>query len=247
VEVLTDNGTQYVTWRGKSAFSKELDKRGIKQIVAAPRHPQTLGKIERFWGTLWRECLDSAIFIDLGDAQRRLGWFIDHYNFQRAHQGLDGLVPADRFFGSASAVRHTLQARVAANALELARQGAPKAPFYLTGRVGDQPFSVHAEGERMILTGADGRREIDLLPPTAPTAGEALPPEPVCPMGHVPSMAGAGLEEAPAPGTSPLDQGLAHLRAAVAPAPLPTQTIATEAVPPAAVPNQAATEQGGAS
>ena len=43
-EILTDNGTQYVTWRGKSAFTKELEKRGIKQVVAAPRRPQTLGK-----------------------------------------------------------------------------------------------------------------------------------------------------------------------------------------------------------
>ncbi len=42
-EILTDNGSQYVTWRGKSAFSRELEKRGIKQIVAAPRRPQTLG------------------------------------------------------------------------------------------------------------------------------------------------------------------------------------------------------------
>ena len=68
-EVLTDNGAQYVTWRGESAFHKELTKRGIRQIVAAPRHPQTLGKIERFWGTLWRECLQAAVFLDLADAR----------------------------------------------------------------------------------------------------------------------------------------------------------------------------------
>jgi transposase InsO family protein len=135
-EILTDNGSQYVTWRGKSAFSKELEKRGIKQVVAAPRRPQTLGKIERFWGTLWRECVASAIFVDLGDAQRRMGWFIDHYNFARTHSGIEGLTPADRFFGAASEVKKTLQARVAANALELARQGTPKTPFYLTGQMG---------------------------------------------------------------------------------------------------------------
>src|SRR6185437_11540116 len=35
-EVLTDNGSQYITWRGKSAFTKELEKQGIRQIVAAP-------------------------------------------------------------------------------------------------------------------------------------------------------------------------------------------------------------------
>jgi transposase InsO family protein len=207
-EILTDNGSQYVTWRGTSAFAKELQQRGIRQIVAAPRHPQTLGKIERFWGTLWRECVAQAVFMDLGDAQKRIGLFIDYYNFQRPHQGIGGLVPADRFFGAAPEVLDTLKARVAANALELARHGVPKAPFYLTGRVGDQPFSVHAEGERVILTGPEGRREVDLVPPAPAPPTEAALPEPICPAGVV---ASGGTETSavpsavPAPGTSPLD------------------------------------------
>jgi transposase InsO family protein len=200
-EVLTDNGSQYVTWRGKSAFTKELERRGIKQIVAAPRRPQTLGKVERFWGTLWRDCLEAAVFLDLGDAQRRIGLFIDHYNFQRPHQGIDGLVPADRFFGAAPEVLKALQERVAANALELARHGRPANPFYLTGQVGGQPFSVHAEGERVILTGAQGRQEVDLVAP-APGAVPDLP-EPVCPAGVVAGGAAAGAPGEPAPGASP--------------------------------------------
>jgi transposase InsO family protein len=89
-EVLTDNGSQYVTWRGKGAFPRELERRGVRQVVASPSHPQTLGKIERFWGTLWRECLEAAVFVDLGDAQCRIGLFIDHDNFQRPHQGVGG-------------------------------------------------------------------------------------------------------------------------------------------------------------
>jgi len=36
-EVLTDNGSQYITWRGKSAFSRELEQRGVAHVVAAPR------------------------------------------------------------------------------------------------------------------------------------------------------------------------------------------------------------------
>jgi transposase InsO family protein len=223
-EILTDNGSQYVTWRGKSAFTKELEKRGIKQVVATPRRPQTLGKIERFWGTLWRECLESAVFTDLGEAQQRIGLFIDHYNFQRPHQGIEGLVPADRFFGAASEVRRTLEARVAAHALELARHGLPKQPFYLTGQVGGKPFSVHAEGERVILTGAaGGRHEIDLVappaspsePPTAQPQAATELPSPVCPAGVVTSLADEGLEQPPLPGTSPLDEGLARLRSAL--------------------------------
>ena len=140
-EMLTDNGSQYVTWRGSSAFHREMDKRGIQHIVAKPQRPQTLGKIERFWGTLWRECIETSVFFDLDDARRRVGHFIDYYNFQRVHRGIDGLVPADRFFGAASEVLATLRARVAANALELARNGLPKAPFYVTGRIGERAFS----------------------------------------------------------------------------------------------------------
>jgi transposase InsO family protein len=215
-EIMTDNGTQYVTWRGKSVFTKELEKRGIKQVVAAPRRPQTLGKIERFWGTLWRECVESAVFVDLADAQRRIGLFIDHYNFQRAHQGIEGLVPADRFFGAAAEVRRTLAARVAANALELARNGLPKKPVYLTGQVDGQPFSVHGEGDRVVLRqGAGERQEIELAPAPLPSPGGACPelPTPLCPLGEV---TGLGTESAntepPAPGTSPLDEGLQRLR-----------------------------------
>ena len=165
-EILTDNGAQYVTWRGKSQFSKELEKRGIRQIVAKPRRPQTLGKIERFWGTLWRECIESAIFTDLAEARQRIGLFIDYYNFQRPHQGINGLVPSDRFFDAAPEVLRTLKSRVDQNALELARNGIPKKPFYLTGQVDGRPFSVHREGDRVVLRKGDGEREdIELEPP----------------------------------------------------------------------------------
>jgi transposase InsO family protein len=179
-EILTDNGAQYVTWRGKSAFSKECEARGIVQIVARPRRPQTLGKIERFWGTLWRDLLEHAVFLDLADARKRIDLFIEHYNFRRPHQGIGDDVPADRFFRAAPQVRKALEERLAANALEIARGGEPKEPFYLAGQVGGRAFSLHAEGERVFLRAEDGeRREIDLAaaapspveePPAAPSA-----------------------------------------------------------------------------
>jgi transposase InsO family protein len=167
-EVLTDNGPQYVTWRGKSAFSKELERRKVRHVVARPRRPQTLGKVERFWGSLWRECLETALFGDIADATVRVGHYIDHHNLQRPHQGIDGLVPADRYFGAASEVRRALEERVAENAIDLARDGVPKEPFYLTGKVGGKGFSVHAHGERVILLPEEGgRREIELVGPGA--------------------------------------------------------------------------------
>jgi transposase InsO family protein len=225
-EVLTDNGPQYVTWRGTSRFAGELQRRGIKHIVATPRHPQTLGKVERFWGTLWRECLDAALFLDLADAQKRIGHFIDYYNFQRPHQGIEGLTPADRFFGAAPQMLATLKARVQSNALELARSGTPVAPFYITGQVNGKAFSVHAEGERLFMLGEDGQRTpIDLAqarqiagpvlsPVEGPAAGEPPVsvelPEPVTAHGLVNTdLQHEG--ELP-PGLSPLDEGLEQLK-----------------------------------
>jgi hypothetical protein len=112
-------------------------------------------------------------------------------------------------------VKKTLQARVAANALELARNGVPRTPFYVTGQVGGKPFSVHAEGERLILTGAaETRQEVELTPPDAVESGPELP-EPVCPAGVVTGLVDEGQEEPPPPGTSPLDEGLEQLRAAL--------------------------------
>jgi hypothetical protein len=46
------------------------------------------------------------------------------------------------------------------------QNGVPKPPFYMTGRVGGQSFSVHAEGERVILRRAGGaRQEVELVAP----------------------------------------------------------------------------------
>ena len=210
-EMLTDNGSQYVTWRGKSAFASECEKRGIKHIVATPRHPQTLGKTERFWGTLWRELLSTAIFTDLGDARQRIGLFIDHYNFQRTHQGIEGLAPADRFFGAAPVMLATLKARIATNALSLAREGAPKTPFYLAGNVNGQAVSVHADGDRLLMKAGNATPvEVTLAPTTGaaatPGAAPASPlPQPHAPQGIPVTPWGAGADGSYPPGIAPID------------------------------------------
>ncbi len=50
-------------------FTRSSSSAASARSWPAPRHPQTLGKIERFWGTLWRECLETAVFLDLADAR----------------------------------------------------------------------------------------------------------------------------------------------------------------------------------
>jgi putative transposase len=52
-EILTDHGTQFVSARYQEhahhTFKEFLNQYGIKNIVATVKHPQTNGKIERFF------------------------------------------------------------------------------------------------------------------------------------------------------------------------------------------------------
>ena len=251
LEVLTDNGTQYKTWRGVSEFTQLLTRRGIHHVVASPRRPQTLGKAERFWGTLWRELLEKAIFQGLDDARRRIGLFIDHYNFQRPHQGIGGAVPADRYFEAAAEVKATLLARVASNAEELARNGVPRKPFYLTGRVGDRDISLHAEGEKVVLVEGGQREEVDLGAPGRRAETEAAPalPEPVAVTAVVTDATDLDepAETPPAPGTSPLDASLSTISRVMAPPSRPDPVPPAPPAPPAPPGPRAPYAPGGAS
>jgi transposase InsO family protein len=161
-EVLTDQGRQYFSWRGKSVFQKLLEKQGIQHVVARSHHPQTVGKCERFWKTVNEEFWSRVQPQELAEARERLSHFITHYNHHRPHQGIDGLVPADRFFGAESEVRAALEARQEKNALRLALGETPRRPVYLVGRIGDREVSLHGErGQLLIHTGDGGVEGMD--------------------------------------------------------------------------------------
>ena len=73
---------------------------------------------------------------------------------------------------------------MAANALDLARQGHPKSPFYMTGQVSGQSFSVHSQGERLVLT-REGQLPEEIALTDPPQEEPASAPTPICP--HVAS------------------------------------------------------------
>src|SRR5712664_58968 len=143
-EILTDNGRQYTVWRGTTRFEEELRRQGIKHLKSRPQHPQTLGKVERFWKTLWDEFLSRTVFASYEDCEGRLALYLDGYNFQRPHQALEGLTPADRFFRAAAQVRAAVEAQVQANSLRLSQQQPVQKPFYIVGKLGDREMTISA-------------------------------------------------------------------------------------------------------
>jgi transposase InsO family protein len=157
-EILTDQGRQYFAWRGRGEFQKLLEREGIAHVVSRAHHPQTLGKCERLWKTIDEEFWQRARPQDLADARERLGHYFAHYNHFRTHQGIDGLCPADRFFGVQTAVREAMEAQLQENELALALDETPRKSLYLFGQVGDRQVSVHGERGRVVVHTEDGER-----------------------------------------------------------------------------------------
>jgi transposase InsO family protein len=158
-EMLTDQGRQYSSWRGTTRFETELRKDRVHHIKSRPHHPMTLGKIERFWKTIWEEFLERAQFDSFESACERVRLWVKHYNHRRPHQSLEGLCPADRFFAIAKELRQVIERGIADNVLELALRGQPHSPFYMVGRMGEQSVVIRAEkGQvKMLVDGEEPR------------------------------------------------------------------------------------------
>jgi transposase InsO family protein len=102
---LSDNGIVY-TGRfhaHESAFEINLRALGVRTINSTPFHPQTCGKIERFWQTLkkWLAARDPAATIE--ELNDQLEQFRTFYNHQRPHRALGGATPAAAFGATAKA------------------------------------------------------------------------------------------------------------------------------------------------
>jgi len=151
-EMLTDNGRQYTSWRGSSRFEGELKKDRIHHIKSQPHHPMTLGKIERFWKTIYLEFLSRAQFESFEDAVERIRQWVKYYNHKRPHQGIGGLCPADRYFEIHSELRKTIEQGIQENLLEMALRGKPRLPFYMVGRMEGQSVVLRAEKGRLRLS-----------------------------------------------------------------------------------------------
>ena len=158
-EVLTDQGRQYFAWRGKSDFQKLLLREGIEHVVSRAHHPETLGKCERLWETIGQEFWDRVHPEDLAEARERLAHYFAHYNHFRPHQGIDGLVPADRFFGAETTVRKTIEQAMAENELRLALGEKPRKPVFLFGQIGDRQVALSGERGRLVVHTPDGTVE----------------------------------------------------------------------------------------
>jgi transposase InsO family protein len=96
---LADNGMVYTgrLHAFEAAFEANLRALGTHTINSTPAHPQTCGKIERFWQTLkkWLRAQPTPATVE--ELNALLDQFRDFYNHQRPHRALRGATPAEAF------------------------------------------------------------------------------------------------------------------------------------------------------
>jgi len=88
--LLSDNGSGYVS----RAFRDYLGLVGIQHILAAPYHPQTNGKLERYHQSIKQE-VNQVPYEVPGDLEVATLGFVDYYNNRRYHKALGNVTPDD--------------------------------------------------------------------------------------------------------------------------------------------------------
>lgn len=159
-EVLTDQGRQYASWRGKTEFQARLKRDGVKHVLSRPQHPQTLGKCERLWKTIREEFWDRVEVVSVEDARERLTHWFGHYNFFRPHQSLDNVTPAERFFGVQDGLKKVIAETVAKNAEVMALSERPRQPFYLAAQIGESQVAIAADRGGLVVSTSDETKRL---------------------------------------------------------------------------------------
>jgi len=92
---ITDNGPQFIA----KDFKEFIRVSGMTHVKTSPFHPQSNGKIEAWHKSLKTECIRPKTPLDLEDARRVVGEFVEHYNNERLHSALGYVAPRDKLEG----------------------------------------------------------------------------------------------------------------------------------------------------
>jgi len=93
--IITDNGPQFVA----REFKHFVRLCGMTHVRTSPYYPQSNGKLERWHGSIKRECIRPACPESREEAQRIVAAYIEDYNHRRLHSALGYITPADKLNG----------------------------------------------------------------------------------------------------------------------------------------------------
>ena len=146
--VMSDRGSAFHAWRGLSRFEALLEEYEVNYYLA--KEAAVNGKVEALNASLQKECVEPYEFMDLSDAARQIGRWVEHYNHHRTHHGLGGLlVPADRFYGIAEQSLRRIEQGLGAGGAELTSSDSRAVELFRVLSRGGKP-EIWLMGEKLI-------------------------------------------------------------------------------------------------
>jgi RNA-directed DNA polymerase len=101
-QVPIEDRTRFLADRGPGFLARALKDYlrmlEIRHIYCSPYHRQTNGKLERFHETL-KARLNLLVFTSPGALRAAVAEFIEFYKYQRYHEGIGNVTPADVYHG----------------------------------------------------------------------------------------------------------------------------------------------------
>ena len=93
--IISDNDPQFIA----RDFQQFIRLVGITHVRTSPYYPQSNGNLERWHGSLKRECIRPASPRSVDEARRRITAYVDRYNTVRLHSAIGYITPADTLQG----------------------------------------------------------------------------------------------------------------------------------------------------
>lgn len=124
--IISDQGAQFKS----REFKHFISQWQASHVMTSPYYPQSNGKLERFHKTLKDQAIRPRTPLDLDDAKRITGDFIDYYNNTRLHSAIGYITPKDRLEGRQHAI-HAARDKKLEKARHL-RKIAKQSPFPTT-------------------------------------------------------------------------------------------------------------------
>lgn len=98
--IISDNGPQFIA----KDFKAFVRFSGMTHVTTSPYYPQSNGKLERYHGTIKKECIRPKSPRDRTEATSQIGSWVRHYNETRLHSAIGYVTPADCLCGLAAEI-----------------------------------------------------------------------------------------------------------------------------------------------
>lgn len=147
--LLTDCGSEFVSWQKFTRFEELLVDLDVQYIASGPDKKENQGKLERWHQTVRDELRIRGPLDYSSEAQLWIQDVVNMYNFERPHQAIGGLLPADRFFGMREEIEEELERYRAGQRLDQ--------QIYMVCRVGGRKLVVSGQRPEDVTLRLDGK------------------------------------------------------------------------------------------